>query len=98
MADIELVVRLDQETLQDLYDSRYVSPHIKEVFRSAKSLPKGHGDLIDVNDLDITEIITDDYSGNQELEVVLKEDIDSVLPIIKAEADTEIDKEIGEDR
>jgi len=47
MAEIELVVRLDQETLQDLYDSRYVSPHIKEVFKSANPLPKGHGRLID---------------------------------------------------
>lgn len=47
MADIELVVKLDQKTLQDLYDSRYVSPHIKEVFRSATRLPKGHGRLVD---------------------------------------------------
>lgn len=52
MADIELVIRLDQETLQDLYDSRYVSSHIKEVFRSATPLPKGHGRLIDADLLD----------------------------------------------
>ena len=51
MADIEFVVRLDQETLQDLYDSRYVSPHIKEVFRNATPLPKGHGDLKDMDDI-----------------------------------------------
>ena len=37
--------------LQDLYDSRYVSPHIKEAFRSATLLSKGHGKLKDADEL-----------------------------------------------
>ncbi len=32
--------------------------------------------LIDADLLDITEITTDDYSGNEVLDVILKEDID----------------------
>lgn len=53
------------------------------------------GRLIDADSLDITTITTDDYSGNEILDVILKEDIDnaptvdaipkSVLEDIKAE-------------
>lgn len=46
---MQIVIKIDEETLQDLYDSRYVSPHIKEALRNGTPLPKGHGDLIDVN-------------------------------------------------
>ena len=52
-------------------------------------LPKGHGDLIDRNDLDITTITTDDYSGNEVIDVVLKEDIDDASPIIEADKESE---------
>lgn len=53
--------------------------------KSGTSLPKGYGRLIDADDLDITTIITDDYSGNEVLEVVLKEDIDNAPTIIEAD-------------
>lgn len=46
---MQIVIDIDEETLQDLYDSRYVSSHIKDVFRSATPLPKGHGRLIDAD-------------------------------------------------
>jgi hypothetical protein len=52
-------------------------------------LPKGHGRLIDADDLDITTITTDDYNGNEVLEVVLKEDIDNAQPIIEADKEAE---------
>ncbi len=39
------------------------------------------GKLIDVDDLLITTIVTDDYSGNEVLEVATKEDIDSATPV-----------------
>lgn len=39
--------------------------------------------LIDADNLDITTITTDDYSGNEILDVVLKEDIDDA-PIVEA--------------
>ena len=50
-------------------------------------LPKGHGRIIDVDDLDITTITTDDYSGNEVIDVVLKEDIDNAQTIIEAESE-----------
>lgn len=49
------------------------------------ALPKGHGDLIDRNDLFITTITTDDYNGNEVIDVVLKEDVDSAQTIIEAD-------------
>jgi hypothetical protein len=52
-------------------------------------LPKGHGRLIDVNDLDITTIETDDYSGNEILDVVTKEDLDEAPTIIPADESEE---------
>lgn len=48
-------------------------------------LPKGHGRLIDANYLDITTITTDDYSGNNILDVILKEDLDDAPTIIEAD-------------
>lgn len=41
------------------------------------------GRLIDVDDLDITTITTDDYSGNEVLDIVLKEDVDNA-PTVEA--------------
>lgn len=78
MEEIELVVKLDQETLQDLYDSRYVSPHIKEVFRSATCLPKGHGDIVDIEKL--ADMFWDDNSME-----ITKDDLVRIEPIIKAD-------------
>lgn len=48
-------------------------------------LPEGHGKIIDVDDLDITTVVTDDFSGNEMLEVVLKEDIDDAHALIEAD-------------
>ena len=41
------------------------------------------GRLIDIDDLDITTITTDDYSGNEVLDIVLKEDVDNA-PTVEA--------------
>ena len=48
-------------------------------------LPKGHGRLIDADDLDVITITTDDYSGNEILDVILKEDLDDAPTIIEAD-------------
>ena len=39
--------------------------------------------LIDADELDITTIETDDYSGNEILDVILKEDIDDASTILE---------------
>jgi len=59
---------------------------------NGKSLPKGHGRLIDADALDITTITTDDYSGNEILDVILKEDIDDASTIIGASNESEVDE------
>jgi len=100
MADIEFVVRLDQETLQDLYDSRYVSPHIKEVFRSATPLPEGHGRLGDLDELEqrISNFvehdahITDEYTVARQRFIV--DGIRQTTAIIEADIK---DKELEEE-
>ena len=38
--------------------------------------------LIDANELDTTTVATDDYSGNETLDVVLKEDVDSAPTVL----------------
>ena len=50
-------------------------------------LPKGHGDLIDINELEKekTTFTTDDFSGNEMLEGVLWEDIENASTIIEAD-------------
>lgn len=60
---MQIVIDIDEETLQDLYDSRYVSPHIKDVFRNGTPLPKGHGRLIDADYLKDV-ILLHNYHGN----------------------------------
>lgn len=58
---------------------------LMDAVKNGIPLPKGHGDLIDRKDLDITTITTDDYSGNEVIDVVLKEDVDGASAIIEAD-------------
>ena len=58
---------------------------LEQAVKAGTPLPKGHGRLIDVDDLDITTITTDDYSGNEVLDIVLKEDVDDAPTIIEAD-------------
>ena len=57
--------------------------------RNGILLPIGHGRLKDVDDLDTTTVETDDYDGNELLEVVLREDIDDAPTIIPADTESE---------
>lgn len=57
----------------------------QRIIANGTPLPKGHGRLIDADDLDVDTITTDDYNGNEVLEVVLKEDIDNASTIIEAD-------------
>ena len=103
--DIELVIKIPKEKY-DAIKSYSVSAKMKECFRLAGPaleairngipLPKGHGKLKDVDDLDVTTVETDDYDGNEILDVVLKEDIDEADTIIPADTESE-DKEDGGD-
>lgn len=90
---MQILINIDKETLQDLYDSRYVSPHIKEALRSGTQLPE-HGDLVDRDELLTSERprgIADDVWKESHIYKLLS----NAKPII--EADTE-DKEQEEER
>ena len=65
------------------------SKSLGDAVRDGTPLPKGHGRLIDADDLDITTIETGDYSGNEILDIVLKEDIDDAPTIIEADKESE---------
>ncbi len=93
MTNIELVIKIDEETLQDLYDSRYVSPHIKEALRNGTPLPKGHGVLKDT-DVMINKLCTHEASelfGSVTCAEIL-DFINDEKPII--DADKDMDNEL----
>ena len=95
MADIELVVKIPEEIYKasQIIDVKYedVVQIPLEVIANGTPLPKGHGRLIDADDLDITTITTDDYSGNEVLDIVLKEDVDNAPTIIEADKEYEVE-------
>jgi len=82
---MQIVIDIDEETLQDFYDSRYVSPHIKEALRNGTPLPKGHGNLIDKSNL----LTVTDYDGENEKTYVLYEEIENAPIIIEANKESE---------
>ncbi len=89
MTDIELVIKMPREYYENLLKNYSLSseaiPIVSLAIATGTILPKGHGRLKDVDGLDITTITTDDYSGNEMLDVVLKEDIENALTIIEAD-------------
>ena len=90
MADIELVIKMPEEMYNwvndvNKFSNNYGTSDFIDLVKNGTPLPKGHGRLIDTDDLDITTITTDDYSGNEVLDVVLKEDVDNASTLIEAD-------------
>lgn len=90
MSDIELVIKIPERIHYGIekgiaVNGSKASQILMDAVKNGTPLPKGHGDLIDRNDLDITTITTDDYSGNEVIDVVLKEDVDGASAIIEAD-------------
>lgn len=88
MADIEVVIKIPEEMYAQVMDEDGIDTMLipyDDIVKNGTPLLKGHGKLIDADDLDITTITTDDYSGNEVLDVVLKDDIDDAPTIIKAD-------------
>ena len=88
---MQIVIDISEKMYEEL---KYLNVHgfttaVEEAVANGTPLPKGHGRLIDVNDLDITTIETDDYSGNEILDVVTKEDLDEAPTIIPADTESE---------
>ncbi len=87
MPDIEIVIKMSEEEYGKIKenDMGFYNGRFFQMVRNGTVLPKGHGKLKDVDDLDVTTIETDDYDGNEVLDVVLKEDIDEAETIIEAD-------------
>ena len=91
---MQIVIDLDERRFKDILRISTVqlkgrTPTLEQVIAKGIPLPKGHGRLIDADDLDITTITTDDYSGNDILDIVLKEDVDDAPTIIEADIESE---------
>ena len=78
---MQIVIDIDEETLQDFYDSRYVSPHIKEALRNGTHLPKGHGRLIDADAINRKDVNCANVPMNF---------IDTAPTIIEADKESEV--------
>lgn len=81
---MQIVIDIPEETYEYWKEHSYEYVFAQAI-KDGVILPKGHGDLIDRNDLFITTITTDDYNGNEVIDVVLKEDVDSAQTIIEAD-------------
>ena len=86
---MELIIDISEEIIEYIKNNGCLSvvytDEVARAIRNGTPLPKGHGRLIDADELDITSITTDDYSGNEVLDVVLKEDVDMAETIIEAD-------------
>ena len=90
MIDIELVIKIPGEIRKLIFDGVYCGIADKRVFDAIKngiSLPKGHGRLIDVNDL-LDDINLEDNDYNRDVnmgEIITLENIDRLSTIIEAD-------------
>ena len=88
----QIVINIPESILDTIQSDGMISREqlaaLQICIRNGILLPIGHGRLKDVDDLDTTTIETDDYDGNEMLEVVLREDIDDAPTIIPADTES----------
>lgn len=83
--EVEVIIRMPKKMYEDCKvrnTEHYSWYDFSSKVANGVLLPEGHGKIVDVNELDITTIITDDFSGNEMLDVVLKEDIDNAHDLL----------------
>lgn len=89
----QIVINVPESILETIQADKMINNvqlvALQICIRNGILLPIGHGRLKDVDDLDTTTIETDDYDGNEILEVVLREDIDDAPTIIPADTESE---------
>ena len=87
---MELIINIPEE-VKGLLDGKAKALNVdlySELIQAVQNgvvVPKGHGRLIDEDELDVITVTTDDYSGNEVLDVILKEDLDEAPTIIEAD-------------
>ena len=89
----QIVINVPESILETIQAEKIINNvqlvALQICIRNGILLPIRHGRLKDVDDLDTTTIETDDYDGNEILEVVLREDIDDAPTIIPADTESE---------
>ena len=94
MADIEVVIKISAEMYKWINDANknlddYKASDFWELIKNGTPLPKGHGKIIDVNDL-LDRIGLEDTDENREDnvgEIITLEDIDYISAIIEADSE-----------
>jgi hypothetical protein len=82
MTDIELVIKIPEEVYNSIQDNDYCGISNADMYNAVKNgtpLPKGHGDLIDRNE--VIKILFDYHNGKK----TIGQCIDDVPTIIEAE-------------
>ena len=85
---MKLIIDIDKdayEEIKKIVANKNEMCFMQKSIANGTPLPKGHGRLIDADYLDVEEIVTDDYSNNKELKVIIKEDLDDAPTIIPAD-------------
>ena len=96
MADIELVIKINENIWKRICDSQSVPDMLNidivnglNAIKNGTPLPKGHGKLFDADMIESH----DEYDGQGFTKSVYKDDIDSLPPIIEADVEGSIIKE-----
>ena len=92
MTDIELVIKIPEEYYELVLKS-CKEPILLNAFKGGTPLPKGHGRLIDADDL-LDRIGLEDNDSNREDnvgEIITLEDFDFIPTIIEADKEYEVE-------
>lgn len=85
MADIELVIKIDEYTYKLIQDKNYcgiLSHEIYNAIQNGTPLPKGHGGLIDIQD--VMKKVSLNYNSHQIIDAQSIKDIIRTTKIIIA--------------
>lgn len=96
MKNIELVIEIPEEIRLALINNIQLSPdqqsicdsYIKHAIINSTPLSKGHGDLVDRNDLLAKSYVINDYAGN-EVNIIDRTTVETANTIIEAEKSEE---------
>ena len=91
MTDIELVVKMPEEEYKIIKNYTAPMTWAERLIKNGTPLPKGHGRLIDVNDL-LDDISLEDNDYNRDVnvgEIITLENIDRIPTIIEADREGE---------
>ena len=88
MADIELVIRIPENyDLSKIQNGSIASKVILNAVKNGTPLPKGHGDIVDI------ETLCNMFWDGNSMEIT-KYDLSVIEPIIKADRESE-DRDLG---